>query len=502
MRKLALLIIAALPCLASGQKQYDTKKYFDDPMTSAVFNVYGKLLKENPNDWETYLRRANDFYKYNYYDEALDDVNQALAHIPAGNAADRVAAYNLRANIYQNLADHAHALEDLNSSLVLDPEQYIAIYQRANTEYELGQYAEAKQDYRKLQRMNPRSVESLVGQARIAVKEQNLGLANEYLDQAVSFDPNNAESYMRRASVRQTMGNPRGAAQDLLVAYSIDATNGTPLFNLLELSDTDYAAVIAALTDAIQQAPRVALYPYVRATVELRHNNFVSALHDYQLIQRNFPADADVVLVPMAQCQYSLGHYDDALANITSALAAKKNAAEASDHILRSQILLNLGRSAEALYAARDAAMQKDGSLGSAYQIALCQVAMGDYGKAIQTLQDADDSNSDEDKVLLGWIETNYRGSDDKSWLETMREMADPENYPEDKAYADYLMACYYAQSGDTAKALDYAEAAMKGGYANYADWTDSIGPFTVAPIRQTTQFTALLRRYAPIFGR
>ena len=112
----------------------------------------------------------------------------------------------LRAGIYNQTAHHMEALADLNSAVMLDAENYHAIYQRANTEFELGMYTEAKTDYQRLQRINSRSLESLLGLARVAVKENNLGMANEYLEQAVGLDVNNPEIYTRRASVKENDG--------------------------------------------------------------------------------------------------------------------------------------------------------------------------------------------------------------------------------------------------------------------------------------------------------
>ena len=220
MRLKATLLCAVLAALSLSAFQP-----VDNPMTRAVLKVYEEQLKADPTDWDTWLRAANEYYTHSEYSRALNDVDNALKYIPADNKDDRFRALMLRASIYQQTGQKEPELTDLNSAVAIDPTSYVAIYQRANCLYELERYAEAKTDYKRLQAMNSRSVEALVGQARIAVKENNLGLANEMLDQAVAIDPNNADYYVRRATVRRSMGNHRGAVEDLLLALSTDANN-------------------------------------------------------------------------------------------------------------------------------------------------------------------------------------------------------------------------------------------------------------------------------------
>ena len=101
----------------------------------------------------------------------------------------RIQALLLRASIYNVTDRPEQALTDLTQATSLSPDTYAIVYQKANTELELGDYTEAKADYIRLQRLNSRSTEALIGLARIAVKENNLGLANDYINQAVAIDP-------------------------------------------------------------------------------------------------------------------------------------------------------------------------------------------------------------------------------------------------------------------------------------------------------------------------
>ena len=67
---------------------------------------------------------------------------------------------------------YAEALADFKKALELDPTSYVTIYEIANCEYETNDFESAKANYKKLQRINNRSAEALIGLARIAAREK------------------------------------------------------------------------------------------------------------------------------------------------------------------------------------------------------------------------------------------------------------------------------------------------------------------------------------------
>ena len=183
----------------------------DNPITKAVLQVYEQQLRENPGDYITRLRRAYEYYQHDEYLRALDDVNQAIKATPASERDVLLQEYMLRAGIYNQTRKKEQALADLNAAYDIDPASMQVINERANTEFDLGMYGDAKADYQRLRRLNSRNSQALLGLARVAIKENNYGLANEYLEEAVNLDPNNAEIYVRRASVRKQMGDHNNA---------------------------------------------------------------------------------------------------------------------------------------------------------------------------------------------------------------------------------------------------------------------------------------------------
>ncbi|MDE6831709.1 MAG: tetratricopeptide repeat protein [Muribaculaceae bacterium] len=183
--KIRYFITAAL--IASAASYAHSQSNIENPITKAMMGVYAQELEENPENYEIYFRRANEYYNLNQYLRALSDIDNALKYTPETETDLLFQEYTLRANIYMMSDRKEDALIDLEKACQLDPTSTTTLFLKANTEYELGKYADAKEDYSKLSRYDQHMTEPLIGLARIAVKENNLGLANEYIDRAVSF---------------------------------------------------------------------------------------------------------------------------------------------------------------------------------------------------------------------------------------------------------------------------------------------------------------------------
>lgn len=507
----------------------------DNPMTRAVLKVYDDQLKADPTDWDTWLRRANEYYNHNEYLRALSDVDNALKHIPADNKDERFRAYMLRASIQQQTGHPAAELTDLNAALALMPQSYVAVYQRANCYYALDDYANAKADYKRLAGLNPRSVESLIGQARIAVKENNLGLANELLDQAVSFDPSNADYYVRRSSVRQSMGNDQGAVEDLLLALSTDSSNARATKALVDYGKSNYPAVMSGLTRAIEQAPNVGMFVYLRAMIAQAHFNYVAAISDYQrIIDRNL-YNYHGIYASMAECQLALCQYQEALDNIDHAISMDKNVA--SQYVLKSQILRALGRPEQAVGIAAKATVLAPGQTIPLVEMGLCYAAEEKYKEAVNLfgevsmalpeqpesfmlrawlmekylnqpvaaagfynhVAELDNFDADDVRSLRGFaLLLNGKTTEADAWMQYILD-----NVKDSDGLINYYGACFYAIKGDTERALTCAEKAMDLGYANLYDWTENNdGRINMSSLRKNKRFEALITDHSIIFGR
>ncbi|MBQ9077375.1 MAG: tetratricopeptide repeat protein [Muribaculaceae bacterium] len=508
------------------------QKGLDAPMTKAVMNVYQKLLDEDPKDYETYFHRANEYYKYNEYLKALDDINNALKYTPGNETDMRFQEYSLRANIYEMLKKYDDALADLNSAAALNPASYVTLYQRANVKYNLGRYSEAKSDYQRMQRINNRSQEALIGLARVAVKENNLGLANEYIDQAVAMTPSQSDIYVRRASVRTMMGNYNGAVDDLILAISTDKNNTKALQEIVDLSNTNYSAVMTGLSNAIRQAPKVGMFYYLRAVIASTHHNYLAAISDFNKIINENLYNYHGLYGSLAECHYALGNYTEALNDINYAIGATTN--NRDYYVLKAKIKRATGNYEDALDCA-DKALKKDINHNPAIiekALALCDAKNYDdasalFGEAI--LNDAENSYY---YMLRAWVLKDFmnQGNNANSFYERAAELDVFNNNvrtlkgfsllhqgKKDKAIKwiedilaglrdsdgleHYYATCLYAWSGDYDKAFEYMKIALQNGYANYHQWkNDNDARINVAPLRKDPRFETLLNQFSIIF--
>lgn len=546
----AAVVAASISSMAAQSQQS-----IDNPMTQAMLDVYAKELEANPKDADIYFRRANEYYKFNQYLRALADVDKTLEYAPAGNRDLRFQAYMLRADIYQMLDKHREALADFSEALKLDPTSFMALYQKANEEYALGDYSAAKSDYTRLRATNPRSVEALTGLARVAVKENDLGRASEYMDGAVEMMSADSDIYIRRASVRRMQGNNTGAVEDLLMAISID--NNTRAFQeLIDMANVDYPAVISAISTSISYAPQQGMLYYIRGFIAQAHDHYASALADYRkLIDQNMYEYAGLYN-SMAQCQLALCRYPQAIDNIDHAISMD-GGKNGEFYATKARILYAQGKNSEAMDALKQASLRGYSSTNVDELQALVDYAAGDFEKAndiyaamivdhpevmrnyiyrawvladglkqpanAQTLYNrvvsmtADSDNGEKATSPLSAVQS-YRGfallfsGDRQGALEWAKGLYS--DYRDTDGYLNFVLACLYAQASVadpsisssekydlTASAIKSLERALQLGYGNLYEITKAdTGRVSLAPLRNDSHFNALIARYAHLF--
>ncbi len=546
----AAVVAASISSMAAHSQQS-----IDNPMTQAMLDVYAKELEANPKDADIYFRRANEYYKFNQYLRALADVDKTLEYAPAGNRDLKFQAYMLRADIYQMLDKHREALADFSEALKLDPTSFMALYQKANEEYALGDYSAAKADYTRLRSTNPRSVEALTGLARVAVKENDLGRASEYMDGAVEMMSADSDIYIRRASVRRMQGNNTGAVEDLLMAISID--NNTRAFQeLIDMANVDYPAVISAISTSISYAPQQGMLYYIRGFIAQAHDHYASALADYRkLIDQNMYEYAGLYN-SMAQCQLALCRYPQAIDNIDHAISMD-GGKNGEFYATKARILYAQGKNSEAMDALKQASLRGYSSTNVDELQALVDYAAGDFEKAndiyaamivdhpevmrnyiyrawvladglkqpanAQTLYNrvvsmtADSDNGEKASSPLSAVQS-YRGfallfsGDRQGALEWAKGLYS--DYRDTDGYLNFVLACLYAQASVadpsisssekydlTAQAIKSLERALQLGYGNLYEITKAdTGRVSLAPLRNDSHFNALIARYAHLF--
>ena len=506
----------------------------NNPVTQAVFRVYAEQLDADPNNYDTLLRRANDYYHFDEFRKALEDVSRAIECTPATDNDYLFREHLLRASIYIKTGRRELAIPDLEKAQQLQPSSQKVLAMKANCELETGHTSDAKADYQRLQRLNMRNAEAPLGLARIALMEQNLGMANDYLEQAVAIDPRNPELYVRRARVRQEMGHSQGAVDDLLLALGTHGDTQPVIDALMEFSRTDYPATMASLSNAVAAAPENSMYRYLRASLSKENGHYLDALNDYQYIIDNGLDDYRGIYGSIAECQFALNRLDDALNNVEYALAAVHD--NGPYHLLRARILRHKGQLVEAQQAAADALAAMPNNGDALAEMALAYAAQDNTEECMNLLGEASMNYADEPLYYmlraaileqqmnqpsaargiyqrvaslenanvdplrsLAVFARLFSGTDVETLnAEVEKELAAGQD---SGGYLYYLAACYYAQADDNDNALKAAEKALKAGYANLYNWEEySDGRVNVAPLRDDLRFLNLLHRNSGLF--
>lgn len=528
-RRLFILVLSTLAVTLAARAQ----SAYDDPMSQALSKAFEELLQEDPRDPETLVRRAELFYNHKDYVKALDDLNTAMKYYEPGDEESRYPAYQLRARIYQRQKKYTDALADLNRVLAMSPQDYGTLYQRANALYELGRYPESKQDYTLMLRINPLSQDALLGLAKVAVKQNNIGTANELADRAVSLTPNRSEIYLGRAAVRRLMGNDQAAVEDYISAISVDeASTGNALAYLVDLSRENYPVVMTGLSNAISKAPRNGMFYFIRGMIAQGHCHYPAAIDDYDRIINGGLDSYAGLNGTLAECYYYLGQYDKALANADYAISASDD--NAPYYVTKSLIKRAQGDDVAAVDAA-EKALEKAPELETALVAkALAQVRTGQAADASIALSEAamENPGNPELQILRGWILDGYRNQpvvskrayemvldmdfdfdnvhslrgfallaldrkdEGDRWMDRVLETANDYD-----GEVNYWAACYYSQAGLTERALKAMETSLEKGYANYHNWTRADeANLNCAPLRTDPRFTALLDKYSHLF--
>lgn len=502
-------------------------------MQQATMSAYDKILAENPKDYQTLYRRANGYYRQDSYGKALTDVNAAIRLTPAAETGFLFDSYNLRAGIYERLHKYDLAIADYKNALKISPKDYNTLYQLANNEFEAGDYAAAKTDYQALKKLNPRSQEALFGLARVAVKENDITAANRLVKEAVDLNPTAAVTYMRQASVLRLMGNDTDAVDAYSVALSLDrGMMPAALREMVEISRSDYNAVMNGLQKAIDKNPRSGTYYYIRALIAKSHFHYLPALADLNYIVEKNLLSLPSVYTDMADCYYNLGDYAAALEKADFAIGSSKNNRDA--YVMKSTIKAAQDAWPAAIENADKALAHNDEFAPALMAKALAQQGYKLYPEANITMSHAIKADP---RRPLYYMDRAYLLKNDlgltvqaPSFYEDVLKLGYPAdqcvslygfaqlflgNTAEGDAWIDnltsnvkdgdgeiaYYAACYWAQRGDKEKALRYVEDALKAGYASYHNWTKAIdGGVNVGPLRDDSRFTGLLTRYAHLF--
>ncbi len=523
MKKLFLLLFF-VPLMAVAQNP------LNNPIVRAAMEAYAEQIAENPQDYYPYFARGKEYYNYGYYDKAFSDINKAIEYMPVGAVADLSQAYTLRALLYKERGELTASLNDFNRSLQLDPASQYSLAMRADLLCRMGDYVHAKEDYQLMLRRDSRSQEAYLGLARVAFKENNLGVCNENLTKAQSANPTNPQFYMERGVLYEEMDQTAKAADDYVSAM-LYGENKEAVQALNALSMRAYDDVIASLTTAVNVSNDKGFYYYLRANIHKNNHRLSESIKDWNAIVENNYLFYHSIFFNRGYCYMHLGQFEYALDDMSHGIRLKDK--QHNYYIERSRVYRVMGQYDKAAEDLSIASTFDPSCVEVLQEKALLAAEQGDYEKAAEFYNEAVMYNADdalsyllraENCQRMGDVEGAVRDyemvlrmSDDATSFSSLQGFAlarlgradEAETWIEEvlknstdtEANRYYHAACLYAQTGNKAKAYQNLEKSFKSGYGDYYNiyfYSDS--PITLAPLRSEADFRSLVQGYSDIF--
>lgn len=411
LRNIFLTLAIATGCfIATAQTSADDARV-RDKITQAVMKVYDDQLAKEPGDYNTRFARANQLFYNGEYAQALADANEVLDQLPAKDKTLAFDTYMLKARIYDEQGHFEEEVEALRTASELNPKSMGCIDMLAKVSLKVNDLDAAERNFQSILRDTPMNYDAMYGLAKIEVKRKNYEKAASHVDKAVNLFTAEPQVYINRADILAQMEQYEPAAQDLISALSVGSETSQALQALINMSDTHYDAVMSALANSIDKAPRVGMFYYVRSSIALRHVHYGQALKDLKSIIANNLYDFHSIYGDAALCQMELTQYDDALVNINKALEMQSD--EVDYYILKARIEFSRGQGNNygAAYANIDKALELSPNNATALMLKARLLVMqrenAEALKCVNTIIDKNAANS-EALLLRGWI-NKYR---------------------------------------------------------------------------------------------
>jgi tetratricopeptide (TPR) repeat protein len=433
------------------------EKFAKQLITSTLIQravLYAKPIeqKPTPKNWRSFR------------DSSLADLKKAIEHapdnanahemvlrlsgLPGGDPELALASTNELVRIFKDDPEkHAAALmvrarlrkepkeklEDLNAILADQPENTSALLMRGGVKLAMEDEAAAIDDFEKVLEIEPENAQTMVAMGEALVRAGSKEKGMEYISKAVKLHSDKPIVYLKRAQVELFIGEKDKALADVNKAFELAKDNPedrleirfqrASLLNQLG----KFAEAEKDCNAILEEKPENPRVLYVRSVAQASQGEFDAAIKDVQNILKDNPNDLPV--------RVQLARYYTANKEIPKAIETFDTIVEDFPGNLsglrgRADALLSIGQQKEAI-ADYEAILQKQSS-----NIAV----LNNLAWVLAT--------SPDDSIRNG-----------ARAVSLAKEANDATEYK--SAHLMSTLAASYAETGDFAKALEYAEKAL-----------------------------------------
>lgn len=486
-----------------------------NPMTATVLQGYAEILEENPNDYMTLYDRASMYYDMGEYVRALSDIDMALECTPEKDSEYRMAELSLKSDILTTQKEYAKAIEVVNAALQINPVSQADLYKAGNLYLLTSQPQEALNAFQRLQRENPRSQEAFYGMAKANVMLGNNDAASDLIKEVENMGKQSFITYCRIGDLYSDMGRVNDAVTNYVIAYTMTDDNQRPIESLKFLARKNPKAVLESLESVIASSKDNVALQYVKAILAYDSGLYEQAEQACLDLNANLEEESSAVYRMLAMSQHAQNKNDKAKESIKIA----ERLAPENPGMLADKAEIYLSEEPSVAYeAAKKALVGNEDNPVYLTLAAKSAIMAEDYPQALIYLNDIVLSNPGNAAALLlrGYLNMEFL-KDDKAGIAdyTRASNITPGEETSDlilaalgksktgkKLDADgmikdaiakagddknalYLIAVYYAQTGNLEKAHEFVNKAVANGYSNQYNLRSNKEPlFNLQPIK------------------
>lgn len=172
----------------------DARKALDGQQWEQAISLYGKAIKQNPDNATAYLGRSVAYVNTGNFSTALNDAAEAVKKAPSN-----ALAYGQKALVEKLLGQNDEALQDLTKAVSLEAGYAWALAQRADVYSRKNEHEKAMEDANKALTIAPKFVDAYRVRAWIYSKNGKCREAAEDFETVSKLKPNDARTIQDRA---------------------------------------------------------------------------------------------------------------------------------------------------------------------------------------------------------------------------------------------------------------------------------------------------------------
>lgn len=266
--------------------------------------AFTQALAKNPELGEAYINRGLAYGKKGQYDQAIADFNKFIEL----DSRDSEAYYN-RGVAYAKKGHYNQALADFNRALKLNPQDAQAVHMRDLISRGKELAAKSPESKAAAEKEEEAHKQQALTLARNAKYDQALAEIN----QALTQDSKDAETYNRRGGIYTLQGHYAQAVADFAKALELNPRYAKAYYNraLAYYYQGKYDQAINDLTKAIALKPKDVASYNNRGLAYMQKGNYERAIDDFNVATILNPKLADPYYNKAVSCE-KVGRRDEA----------------------------------------------------------------------------------------------------------------------------------------------------------------------------------------------